>query len=69
MPVDWYNFAGVTPPKPDIRDRKFTMVMTQDERDRLEALAEADHRSAADWVRVAILSAYEARFGAKKPRR
>lgn len=42
------------------------MVMTQEERDKLDALAEADRRSAADWVRVAILSAYEARFPKKR---
>jgi len=42
------------------------MVMTDDERRMLNDLSEADHRSAADWVRVAIKAAHEARFGAKK---
>jgi len=39
------------------------MVMTDDERRMLDELAEADHRSAADWIRVAVKAAHEVRFG------
>ena len=53
-------------PKPATRKHNFSMVMTEEERAHLEALAEADHRSAADWVRVAIATAYAERFGTKR---
>jgi predicted DNA-binding protein len=56
----------MTPPKADVRKHRFSMVMTDEERDRLEALADSDRRSAADWVRNAIHAAYEERFGGKK---
>jgi len=35
------------------------MVMTQAERDMLDAVADAEHRSAGDWIRLAILRAFE----------
>ncbi len=53
-------------PKAATRTHNFSMVMTDDERAQLDALAEADRRSAADWVRVAIAMAYGDRFGKKK---
>lgn len=55
-------------PKAATRAHKFTMVMTDEERAKLESLAESDRRSAADWLRVAIEDAYRAKFGDKKPK-
>ncbi len=42
------------------------MVMTETERAQLEQLAEADHRSAADWIRLAIGAAHAERFPVPK---
>jgi hypothetical protein len=58
----------MTPPRGDARVNRFSLVMTEEERAKLEALADADHRSAGDWVRVLIVERYEARFGKKKPK-
>lgn len=44
---------------------KFTLILNEDERAMLEALAEADSRSAASWVRATIKAQHAARFGAR----
>jgi Leu/Phe-tRNA-protein transferase len=47
-------------PRGEPRGKKFTMVMTDDERSQLEAVAAHEQRTASDWIRVQIRSAYEA---------
>ncbi len=56
-------------PRGEPRGRKFTFVLTEEERSMLEQLAAADQRSSSDWIRVTIREAYDARFGGKKPKR
>lgn len=51
------------------KEHRFTMVMEKEVRRKLEALAEADRRSAADWIRLAIIDAFEARFGGSDAKR
>jgi hypothetical protein len=51
------------------RENKFTMVMTDDEKRMLEALAQADDRSAAAWIRGAIKAAYGEKLGAEKSKK
>ena len=50
-----------------VRDKKFTFVLTDEEREQLEALASSQHRTASDWIRVAVKVAYAEQFGNKKP--
>ena len=45
------------------REKKFTFVMTDAERSKLERLAASDSRSAANWLRLAIVTQYEEKFG------
>ena len=33
----------------------------------LDMLADTEHRTAADWIRVAIVTAYAEQFGDEKP--
>jgi hypothetical protein len=53
-------------PRGDARDHKFTMMMTDGERQQLEQLAEADRRSMADWIRKVIADMHRAQFPPKK---
>ena len=53
-------------PKGSPRGHKFTMVMTDDERRMLDEVSQADSRSAADWLRIAIKRAHDERFAKKK---
>jgi hypothetical protein len=41
-------------------------VISPEERVMLQALADAEHRTAAGWLRHTIRTSYEARFGKKK---
>jgi hypothetical protein len=56
-------------PKGNPRELRFSVLMTEEERNMLTAIAEAEHRSAGDWLRVQILTEYRTRFGDKKPKR
>jgi hypothetical protein len=56
-------------PKGEPRDRKFTLVMTDEERLMLDALSVEEQRTASDWIRLRIREAFAARFGPKKPKR
>jgi hypothetical protein len=51
------------------REKKFSLLVTDKERAQLEALASAESRSAASWLRLRIAAEYAARFGAKSPRK
>lgn len=44
------------------RSHRFTMVMTEEEMEMLEELAEEDTRSAASWIRGVIKVAHESTF-------
>jgi hypothetical protein len=44
------------------------MLMTDDERAMLEAVATKDRRTAADWLRLAVEDAYRSTFGDRKPK-
>lgn len=50
------------------RERKFTFVLTDEEKQKLEAVASAENRSAANWLRSMIATQYAAKFGAKQPK-
>jgi hypothetical protein len=51
------------------REKKFSFLLTDKEKAQLEALADAESRSSANWLRLRIAAEYAARFGAKPPRR
>jgi predicted DNA-binding protein len=51
------------------RERKFTFVLTDEEKERLEAVAQDENRSAANWLRSVIADAYEKKFGDKSPKK
>lgn len=46
-------------PRNDPRDKKFTFVLTDDEKDMLETVARHENRTASDWIRLAIRTAYD----------
>lgn len=45
------------------------MLMTDEERAKLAAIAEAERRTASDWLRLVIEDAYAERFGTQKAKR
>jgi len=51
------------------RKNKFSFLMTDDENAQLEALAAAESRSPASWLRMTIASLYSDKFGARSPRK
>lgn len=57
----------MSPPKGSPRELKFTMLMSADERAKLEEVAAAERRTASDWIRNAFLSAYEELPKKKRP--
>jgi hypothetical protein len=50
-----------------LREHRFTMVMTPADKAMLDALAQAEERSAAAWIRAAIKAAYNDKFGTGSP--
>jgi hypothetical protein len=51
------------------KERRFLFVISDEERVMLKALAAADHRTAASWLRHTIRTSYGASFGDKPPRK
>ncbi len=54
------------------KDTKFNMVMSEEEKSRLDAMAKSEERSAGAWIRAVINREYVEKFGtkpSKKPRR
>ena len=51
------------------KDTKFNMVMSEEEKLRLDALAKADERSAGAWIRAVINRMYVEKFGDKPPKK
>lgn len=47
------------------RTKRFTIVLNDKEHRALMAVAEHDNRSAADWIRMAVLRAHEELKGGK----
>lgn len=58
----------MTPPAP-IKERKFTFLLTDEDRSMLEALASDERRTASDWLRLTIVDSYRAKFGNKAPKK
>lgn len=52
--------------KSDKRSYRFTMLMTEAEREMFSEVAEADRRTVADWIRVQMHAAHEKLTAAKK---
>lgn len=50
------------------KEARFLFVVSLEERAMLQALAEADHRTGAGWLRHTIRTSYAARFGGKPPK-
>lgn len=59
----------MSPPSTKARGHRFTMLMTDEERAKLAAIAEAERRTASDWLRLVIEDAYAERFGTQKAKR
>ena len=51
------------------KDTKFNMVMSEEEKSRLDALAKSEERSAGAWIRAAINREYVAKFKFKPLKR
>ena len=56
-------------PRGDTRGNRFNFMVNAEERAMLEALAEADQRTAGDWLRVKIREAYVQKVAGRKPKK
>ena len=52
-----------------VKARKFTFLLTDEDRAMLEALAANERRSASDWLRLTIVDSYLGKFGSKAPKK
>jgi hypothetical protein len=51
------------------KEERFSLVMSDEEKARLEALASAEERSAGAWIRAVINREYKQQFGDKPPKK
>ena len=52
----------------DLKEKRFTFVLTQAQHAMLHAVAAHERRTAGDWLRIRIEDAYREAFGDKRPK-
>lgn len=51
------------------KEERFSLVMSEEEKVKLETLAQAEERSAGAWIRTVINREYREKFGDKPPKK
>jgi hypothetical protein len=51
------------------KEERFSLVMSEEEKTKLEALAQAEERSAGAWIRTVINREYREKFGDRPPKK